>query len=180
MLSGILIHGCPAEHHTLKRGLILVLSSSVPPIIERISGYRSSVIDTADPQMGQKWRHSRFLPSRRVSYVVSLPSIVTASREKMTPIRNADPDCRWQRSHWQSPMVIGSPSYRYCTAPQRQRPVPPRFVDWVIGGSPIFIFITLMTSKRNYGRRESRSKIIPWGCARSRIFGTTRHRANIT
>src|SRR5260370_32462980 len=120
MLSGILIHGCPAELQTLKRGLILVLSSSVPRITERISGKRSRVIDTADPQVGQKWRHSRFLPSSRVSYVASFPSIVTASRGKMTPIRKADPDCRWQRSHWQSPMVTGSPSYRYRTAPQRQ------------------------------------------------------------
>jgi hypothetical protein len=42
------------------------------------------------------------------------------ARGKMMPIRNADPDCRWQRSHWQSPMVAGSPSYRYRTAPQRQ------------------------------------------------------------
>jgi hypothetical protein len=108
MPSGILIHGCPAEHQTLKRGLILVLSSSVPPIIERISGYRSRVIDTADPQVGQKWRHSRFLPSSRVSYVASFPSIVTSSLGKMTPIRNADPDCRWQRSHWQTPMVTSS------------------------------------------------------------------------
>src|SRR6266849_1885290 len=65
MPSGILIQCCAAEHQTLKRGLILVLSSSVPPIIERISGYRSRVIDTADPQVGQKWRHSRFLPSSR-------------------------------------------------------------------------------------------------------------------
>src|SRR6266851_2378952 len=91
MPSGILTHGCRAEHQTLKRGLILVLSSSVPPVIERISGYRSRVIDTADPQVGQKWRDSRFFPSSRVSYVVSLPSIVTASRGKMTPIKNADP-----------------------------------------------------------------------------------------
>lgn len=38
----------------LKVGLILSLSSSVPPIIERISEYLSSVIETADPQTGQK------------------------------------------------------------------------------------------------------------------------------
>jgi hypothetical protein len=56
MLSGSLIHCCPLEHQMLKVGLILVLSSSVPPIIERISGYLSRVIDTADPQTGQKWR----------------------------------------------------------------------------------------------------------------------------
>ncbi len=56
MLPGSLSHCCPLEHQTLKVGLILVLSSSVPPIIERISGYLSSVIDTADPHTGQKWR----------------------------------------------------------------------------------------------------------------------------
>jgi hypothetical protein len=36
MLSGSLSHGCLLEHQTLKVGLILDLSSSVPPIIERI------------------------------------------------------------------------------------------------------------------------------------------------
>src|SRR6266436_5829178 len=58
----MVIHGCAAEHQTLKRGLIEVLSSRVPPIIERIPGYRSRVIETADPQIGQKWRHNRFFP----------------------------------------------------------------------------------------------------------------------
>ena len=44
---------CPAEHQTLKRGLILVLSSNVPPIIERISGYRSRVMGRTAPT--QSW-----------------------------------------------------------------------------------------------------------------------------
>ena len=56
MLSGSLSHGWPLEHQMLNVGLIRVRSSSVPPIIERISGYLSSVIDTADPQSGQKCR----------------------------------------------------------------------------------------------------------------------------
>jgi hypothetical protein len=47
-------HRCPLGYQTLKVGLILRLSSSVPPIIERISGYLSRVIDIADPQTGQK------------------------------------------------------------------------------------------------------------------------------
>jgi hypothetical protein len=38
-------HRCPLEYQTLKVGLILRLSSSVPPIIERISGYLSRAID---------------------------------------------------------------------------------------------------------------------------------------
>jgi hypothetical protein len=54
MLSGSLSHGCPLQHQMLKVGLIFPLSSSIPPIIERISGYLSRVIDTADPQTGQK------------------------------------------------------------------------------------------------------------------------------
>jgi len=54
MLSGSLSQRCPLEHQMLKVGLILLLSSSVPPIIERIPGYLSKVIDTADPQSGQK------------------------------------------------------------------------------------------------------------------------------
>jgi hypothetical protein len=90
----MVIQGCPAEHQTLKRGLIAVLSSRVPPIIERIPGYRSRVIETADPQIGQKWRHNLFFPSSLDSYVVSFPTIVTASLGKMTPIRKADPDWR--------------------------------------------------------------------------------------
>jgi hypothetical protein len=56
MLSGSLSHGWPLEHQMLKVGLIRMRSSSVPPIIERISGYLSSVIDTAEPQTGQKCR----------------------------------------------------------------------------------------------------------------------------
>ena len=63
MFSGSLSHCCPLEHQTLKVGLILVLSSSVPPIIERISGYLSRVIDTADPQTGQKWRRYAWPPT---------------------------------------------------------------------------------------------------------------------
>jgi hypothetical protein len=86
-------HGCPSEHQTLKVGLTLFLSSSVPPIIDRIAGKRSRVIDMADPQTGQKWRHSRF-PSVSNSKVANLPSIVTASFGKITPIRKDDPDCR--------------------------------------------------------------------------------------
>jgi len=56
MLSGSLSHGCPLEHQMLNVGLMRVRSSNVPPIIERIAGYLSSVIDTADPQTGQKCR----------------------------------------------------------------------------------------------------------------------------
>src|SRR5262245_22696460 len=50
----------------------------------------------------------------------------------MTPMRKAEPDCRWQRSHWHSPTRRGFPSYRYRTAPHRQPPVPPLGVDSVI------------------------------------------------
>src|SRR5712664_1336007 len=140
MPSGILTHDCPAEHQTLKRGLILVLSSSVPPIIERISGYRSSVIDTADPQVGQKWRHSRFLPSSRVSYVASFPSIVTASLGKMTPIRNADPDCRWQRSHWQTPMVPARPRTDTALHRRGNDPFPRCLLIWSLAVLLFFIY----------------------------------------
>jgi hypothetical protein len=54
MLSASLSHHCPLEHQPLKVGLIWRLSSSVPPIIERISDSLSRVIDIADPQTGQK------------------------------------------------------------------------------------------------------------------------------
>jgi len=56
MLSGSLSQGWPLEHQMLNVGWIRVRSSSVPPIIEQISGYLASVIDAADPQIGQKCR----------------------------------------------------------------------------------------------------------------------------
>ena len=108
------------------------MSSSVPPIRERIVGNRSSVMLTAEPQMGQKWRHKRCWPSTVASYVATGPSRVTASLGKITPIRNAESDYRWQRSHWHSPTLRGSPSYRYRTAPHRQPPVPPAFVSVMV------------------------------------------------
>src|SRR5262249_4805881 len=58
--------------------------------------------------------------------------MVTASLGKITPMRNAEPDGRWQRSHWHSPTRRGSPSYRYRTAPHKHPPVPPLGVESVI------------------------------------------------
>src|SRR2546426_1574976 len=37
-------------------------------------------------------------------------------------------------------MVVGSPSYRYCTAPHRHRPVPPLVVDLLIDGPLVSSF----------------------------------------
>jgi hypothetical protein len=102
---------CPLEHQTLNFGLILALSSRVPPINEQRSGYLSNMIDTAEPHVGQKCRSSE-RPLISNLYIVSLPWIRTLSFGNTTPIRNAEPDCRWQRSHWHRPIAIGSPSYQ--------------------------------------------------------------------
>ena len=41
-------------------------------------------------------------------------------------------EMRCIKSVWQSPIVNGSPSYRYRTVPHKQRPVPPLVVDVLI------------------------------------------------
>src|SRR5262245_13652358 len=70
-------------------------------------------------------------------------------------MRKAEPDWRWQRSHWQSPVVVGSPSYRYCTAPHKQRPVPPPNVDLVIDGPPL-VSLSLPAARLASGSNRSR------------------------
>ena len=58
------------------------LSSSAPLIMARIVGLRSSVIVTAGPQTGQKWRPSRGLSSTLASQVAQVPLTATASLGK--------------------------------------------------------------------------------------------------
>jgi hypothetical protein len=115
------------------------LSSSVPALSMQSSG-ADSISDTiGEPQLLQNWRRTLLplSPWSRYSLRVFSSSILNEFLVTPTIIEKAVPLWRWQFSQWQTPVIIGSLSKEYLTAPHKQ---PPQCLAIFIEPSNAFAF----------------------------------------
>lgn len=103
-------------------------ASSVPARNPSTSGIIWSLVNSCDPQFGQKPRWMVFPLSALDSKYLTVPSIRTLSAWTKIPGVYALPELRWQSRQWQLPENTGSAEVSKRTARHRQPPVSDLFM----------------------------------------------------